>query len=960
MSIEAGREPDRIALAAVPDDALVICATARLARDMRREYDRIQQTRGRTRWPALATPTLAQWLDALSDAALLAGRIDPASAPQRVLSSLQERLLWEQVIADLAENADDGGNGSDGSAALFDRPGLAAAALDAHALTVVWDIRLPSPDGPTEQTFNACSEECRQFQRWQDEFRRRLAAAGWQESVRVIDGQIEALAAGALPADRLPPCVAFAGFDRYDPQVLRFARLLDGLGVAVVELEQGLAEPGEVTVCELPDRLAECRAAVAWASRWLAERPQARLGIVVPELAALRETLAALLDDVLDPTAIGAARAEAPRLYNFSLGLPLARQPLVDTALRLIRLAARPQRTTQAEFGELLRRPGWSADIAEADARALLDQRLREKLKPTLSVEQVLRFMDRHGTSSSAQAGMAGLQGLHGHLTALVEWAGAQRRRELPSLWAESLRRLLTLLGWPGERPLSSHEYQTRRAFDEALAVLAELDALLGRIDLATASRHLAQICRERIFQPKTEGEPAIEIMGLLEAAGTPLDGLWVMGMNDHLWPPPARPNPLLPAELQRRARAPNASAEVQGEFAAVIQRRLGRSAPQLIFSFAHAEGERELRPSPLMNGLPRSETVLPREASLAERLVTAVSDDALEWLDDHRGPPVGADEVLRGGTALLRAQAICPAWAFYRYRLAARPLETSVDGLDERDRGTLLHAVLQCFWQTHGTGGLASLQSMTAETLDRATADAVEQGLAVFETELDAPLAPRFRALEGERLRRLLAAWLVVELARPQPFTVAACEREQTMVIEGIEVRTVIDRIDRLDDGRHVVIDYKTGSQLSQASWGDARISEPQLPIYTAFGAVAPTHDENEVAAVTFARVRLDDCGFVGIAAETGVLQGVLGIAEPVARKLFPAQESWPLLLEHWQSSIAAIACEIRDGEAAVSFEDETALKYCDVLPILRLAERQAQLEIEMARINRKEGGGE
>ena len=47
----------------------------------------------------------ARAIPALSDAALLAGRIDPASAPQRVLSSLQERLLWEQVIADLAENA---------------------------------------------------------------------------------------------------------------------------------------------------------------------------------------------------------------------------------------------------------------------------------------------------------------------------------------------------------------------------------------------------------------------------------------------------------------------------------------------------------------------------------------------------------------------------------------------------------------------------------------------------------------------------------------------------------------------------------------------------------------------------------------------------------------------------------------------------------------------------------------
>ncbi len=943
MSIETGREPDRIGLAALPDGALVVCATARLARDLRRAHDLLQQARGRTRWPALATPTLAQWLDELSDAALLAGRLDVERAPRRVLSSLQERLLWEQVILDLAES----GNADGEAAALFDRAGLAAAAQEAHALTAGWRIRLPAPES------DPCSEECRQFQRWRKEFRRRLDAAGWLDAANALDAQIEALAAGGLPAcadqpgrgdESLPRCVVFAGFDRYDPQTLRFARLLEDRGVAVYELEQGLAEPGAAAVLELPDRLAECRAAVAWARDWLAARPQARLGIVVPELAALRETLAALLDDTLDPAVIGAAHAEVPRVFNFSLGLSLARQPLVDTALRLLRLAAGARRIAQAEFGALLRRPGWSADVREADARAQLDQRLREKLPPTFALDRLLRFMapatDREGGNGGSP------RQLFAHLEALRDWSAAQPRRQLPSAWAESALRLLTLLGWPGERALSSHEFQARRAFDEALGVFGELDPLLGRIDLATASRHLGQICGERIFQPQTRGEPSIEIMGLLEAAGTPLDGLWVMGMNDHLWPPAARPNPLLPAEAQRRARAPNASAEVQGEFAAVIQRRLRRSAPQVVFSCAHAEGERELRPSPLLAGLPRGAVDVAgvaQAATLGEQLVAMASPQALAWLDDSRGPPVGVDEVLRGGTALLRAQAICPAWAFHRYRLAARPLETAVDGLDERDRGTLLHAVLQCFWQAHGAGGLAELLAMTDTLRAAAIERAVEEGLVVFEATLDAPLAPRFRALEGERLRRLLDAWLAVEMTRDEPFTVVACEREQLIEIEGIEVRTVIDRLDRLDDDRLVVIDYKSGGQLSQASWGDARIREPQLPVYAAFGA---SREETEgIAAVAFARVRPDDCGFVGIAAAGSVLPGVAGIGDEAARKVFPAQASWPALLDHWRVSIAAIAREIRAGEAAVSFDDENALRYCEVRPILRLAERQAQM---------------
>jgi len=130
---------------------------------------------------------------------------------------------------------------------------------------------------------------------------------------------------------------------------------------------------------------------------------------------------------------------------------------------------------------------------------------------------------------------------------------------------------LTTAAGWPGDRSLSSSEWQAQQAFAEMLDSLGQFDALLGRIGIAEALRRLQTLARERIFQPEAEGAASILVMGLLEAADAPLDGLWVMGMNDQHWPPAARPNPLLPAELQRRARAPNASAEVQSEFAQAV-----------------------------------------------------------------------------------------------------------------------------------------------------------------------------------------------------------------------------------------------------------------------------------------------------------------------------------------------------------------------------------------------------
>ena len=945
----------RIALAALAPDAVVLCASQRLARNLRRDHDRLQLARGLTRWQPLQALAPAQWLEAVLREALLAGEIAVAQAPRLLLGDMQERILWDRAISAAgAGSADEvssevssvvANEGADEVAseaaseaasmdALFDREGLAAAAAEANALMAAWDIRIPV--SAAEQ-----SEDTRQFLRWREAFQHICGTAGALEAARTLDWQIDRIKAGA---GRLPGQLALAGFDRYNRQETRLVRVLSQRGVAVYELEQGLPATAQATVAALPDRIAECRAAAAWARRQLALNPQARLGIVVPELGALRETLAALLDDALDPAAASPALAEMPRRYNFSLGLPLARQPLAAVALQLLGLAAQSRKIAQEEFAALLRQPYWSADMSEADSRARLDARMREFLAPNFSLDRALRFARK-----SQEQGLA-IERLLAHLNAFQALLSGQPARQTPSAWALACGRLLEAAGWPGERALSSHEYQARRAFAETLESLAQLDAVLGRVSLADACRHLAQLCRERIFQPATTNDPPVQVMGLLEIADTPLDALWAMGMNDHLWPPPPRPNPLLPADLQRRARAPGASAEIQGAFADVIQRRLLRSAPLVCFSWARSEGGRELRPSPLIASIPSIAATDSAAADISHDslIETLAGSAALERIEDAQAPPLSEAEcqTLRGGTGLLRAQAVCPAWAFYRYRLGAKAFETPVDGLDAKARGTLLHAVLQAFWQgegQHAPRGSGDLQAMGAAARQQAVAQAIDRALQDFNATLEQALTPRFLALERERLLHLVEAWLEVEAQRARPFTVVACEERRDVVIEGIAVHLVVDRIDALDDGRRVILDYKTGSGVSMASWGEARIGEPQLPIYAALAGASLAGQP--VAAVAFARVRLEDCGFLGIAAEAGLLPKVAAIDDAAARKNFPQQASWDALLAHWQASIAAIAREIKAGEAAVRYSDEKELANCAVLPLLRLAERKMQI---------------
>jgi len=258
----------------------------------------------------------------------------------------------------------------------------AACAAEAHALQESWQIR-PAP--------GSAAEEARLFAAWRREFQRRTAARGWLESTRAMTAAIELVEAGQVP---LPEAVCFAGFDRATPQETRLREALAARGVRELPWNPPAVADAALRRREFPDLAAECRAVAAWAAAHLAARPEARLGIVAPDLAAVRQPLAAGLDDALHPESLRPAAAEAPRRYNFSLGEPLAGEPLVRTALALLALATRP-RHEQSVFSALLLDPAWSAGLAEADSRARIDAALRRELEYFTDLPALLRLMKR-------------------------------------------------------------------------------------------------------------------------------------------------------------------------------------------------------------------------------------------------------------------------------------------------------------------------------------------------------------------------------------------------------------------------------------------------------------------------------------------------------------------------------------------------------------------------------------
>jgi exodeoxyribonuclease-5 len=884
------------------DNSIILCPSARLARSIQNDVTQQQTQSGKTQWHSPNVQTLSQWLESIIEQGLLTGFINEASPPY-ALSTFNEQLLWEEVIAQsLKKNA---------FGELFDISGLASAALEANRYVVAWDLHVPREHQP---------EETRQFLHWQREFQQRCRELGALENVRYVDWQLAHLAQGA---GELPAKIEFGGFDQTAPQEQRLRDILLSRGVEVAEYRTTTNTPAQTQHVQLENQDAECRAAVAWAQARLADNPAARLAIVTPRLSDVRSQLADLLDDVFYPLSIRPGLADMPRQYNFSLGTPLVQQPLTQAGLNLLRLMTVHQ-LQQTDVSILLLSPFWSASHQEADARAVLDATIREKLPMQFTLSHLLEFI------KAQQA--EGLQ-LDSLLANIQAAAALSSTRKLSAVqWAQTLDAILNALGWPGERNINSLEYQTLNAWQKALQQLARMDVLDNKLAASEAVYYQQQICTAQVFQAETELEPAIQILGIMEGLSAPVDALWCMHMNDHIWPPPARPNPLLPAFIQRAAALPNADNNVQAIFAATIQQRLLHSASHIVFSSSSMDGESQLRPSPLMQDIDILNSEVTLATSLAEQL-SADAHEALEHIDDHIAPAVQEGEHVSGGTGLLKAQAVCPAWAFYQYRLGAKALKTPTAGLDNMDRGSLVHSVLEEFWRKRH---FADLRDMSADDFMQALNRAVRNAIQAFAAESNVASATVLE-LESERLLRLVGDWLTYEKSRGVSFRIVDCEVGKKVQICGIEVTLKIDRVHQLETGGLEFIDYKTGQMPKIKSWGEDRITEPQLPIYATFYA----DPAEQVAGIYFGMVKTAEHVFTGVSADSFE-------AEPNKRKPSFTQNftDWQHLLNHWKSAIEEIATEVREGEAAVRFSDENELMYCEVTPLLRLPERKLQFE--------------
>ncbi|WP_432823051.1 PD-(D/E)XK nuclease family protein [Trichloromonas sp.] len=878
--------------AAMSQGALVLTVNKRLSRSLRGGYDAWMVAAGRAAW---STPELFS-LDAWMHRSL--GRLDEDAG---LLQGQGALWLWEKVIEqDIA--------GSE--IALLQVSATARRAHEAHQLLVEYGGSLAGLP---------LSDDHQAFLRWRKGYLEACRKGGWFDLAELPARLCAAIAQGRLV---IPEMVFLAGFDELSPGILQLRAAMEAAGARVVELVAEAAEGGTLLRVACLDSEDEVRRAACWA-RQLMESGAGRIGVVVADLQQRRLLVERVFREEIDPEAVLALEEQEDR-FSLSLGASLEEQGLVAAALEII---GSGHRLSLDAVSFLLRSPYLAASQRESGGRARFDQRLRSKRQLAFSSSRLQALLDEDRDSDKRP--------LLPEFTRIIKALSASSkdgRKRLLGEWVSSFNELLVAVGWPGERALGSLEFQVLKAWKEnLLTAVVALEAVSGPVDRGEAVALLRRLARETTFQPESPAGP-LQVVGLLEAAGLQFEHLWVLGMTDDLVPAPARPNPFIPLALQVARNMPHASAERELEFARMVVARLSAAAPTVIFSHPRKDGDVELRPSSLIARLDEGEQAA--AASHAPLAAMRQSPAGLESLADELGPPLAEAARASGGTGLLKDQALCPFRAFAHHRLRARALDRPEPGLDAGTRGSLLHAVLENFWKLTGdqAGLLALSDAQLSARIEQAAGEALRQH---FGDEADQPLC----RIEGARLCALVREWLEEVEKERAPFSVAQIEAERTVVCGGISIDTKVDRIDQLNDGRRVIIDYKTG-RVDVGDLLGERLLEPQLPVYGSEEADA------ELAGVVFAGVRRGECGAKGVAAEAELLPKLAAFAGSKGAEKAGIAD-WPALLSRWRRQLAELGDEFARGHAAVDPVDFTkACQYCDLAGLCRIDENAMPTE--------------
>ncbi len=822
-----------------------------------------------------------------------------------LLSPQQSLVLWEDIIEQ-----------SDNAEYLISAKATARKVQEAFQIMLRWNV-------PVEQIISQ-TEDHEAFIEWAQRYQTLLAQKQALDPAGICGLLLQILSDDRLLQHvDLPEEIELSGFHQQDPVFEQLMQLLASKGIGIVTSDDK-KRPSSFNAVRANDFDHEIKLACEWCIDHLKHNADARIALIIPELDKRRFQVAEILKQQLHPEALTELDS-ATFAFNMSVGTPLFQYPFTRVAVSLIKLINQPiERDDAAELLKTNCHGMWQLIGGKTLVNRLASVafKLSERQQERWTLTQIFSLVEKEVTRIGDPDGLKRLQSQSDLLDRMLQ----QSRQTAPAeQWAHVFLDWLTVWQWPGTKTLSSQSYQLREQLVSYIQQLRQFNFVKSKVPFSRAFQWLMSLLEGEVYQPKSRGEP-IQVIGLYEGIGQHFDAVWISGLSNEVLPESPNPNPFIPLSLARQHGMPGSGPERELDYARSLVDHLLKTSERITTSFYALDNERELSPTPLLNAL--VDQWQPADPVVSRLL--HLPDVVTEQFNDDVGLPI-TEVALSGGSQFLQAQALCPMQGYLGYRLKLIEQEEITLGVDPRDRGIFVHQVMQQIWET--LGNQASLLGYSDDELhaliDSILEQSTDQGM-----NADSLLAQ----LEKEKFAQLIFQLLQLEKKRA-PFTVAACELSQQITIDGLEIQCRLDRIDELDDGRRVIIDYKTG-QVDINKWFGERLCEPQMPLYL-------LSDKTNIAALAFAQLHHKGVKFSGVSEEDKLLPAIKSIEQSNADV-----DNWQDFIYQVETGLKTVTEEIKSGYAAV--DPDTSLKACDYCPfdgVCRITEITQMQQAEESR---------
>ena len=878
---------------AIEQRCLTLVPNVRARRRLLQVQSDLMRTRGSSSWQRAPIVTFDSWLRTQ-----FVQLIDDGRESRTLLNASQSLLVWQQVI-----EASSWGNG------LLRIRDTASLAMQAARILADWNIH-------HEQLRGFPTEETQAFLSWRDDVVTMLARRAWITSDHLITRITQAITDGELPApERL--CVLPSNVPTRAQVGLLEVLQQTGTKLTRVTVSTSGTCHHVVRSTTVQDEYAK---AADWALHQLQHEGVNRVAIALSspqnEIVEVRRAL--------KHASWPQSTFSAPKVLSFERDVTsteshsLSAVEVVNDALALMRLML--GRLPALECSSLLRSPYINGALLESGERSMLDVQLRKTGRRNIT----LSFLTKLAAGSSPPVPI-----LNGMLSTLAQLKEAAPRTATLADWSVTFGQWFRAIKWASEHSHIDACSRPWQRFADLLPEMGQLSALEGNITASQALNVLTQLASDARIDLDHATDAKIHIISVDDAAIMPFDAIWLVGASDDQWPHSESLNPFVPVSLQRHSgmpySAPATALQTSHRLLAAVSQNSGR----VIASCASTSGDSQIRLSQLFSGWSAARWSWLQTHETKDPWASAIASVELETFEDTQGLPLPAGEPAPGGTALIARQSDCPFQAYARHRLKVDQLESPVDGIDARLAGETVHSILECLWGKLGNS--KALEALSDTERAKLVENCVDLSLKKLAVKDDEVAKTAIFGVERERLLTLIHAWLTQELRRETAFEILDLERPTTVRLGPISLRTKADRVDCLETGELVILDYKTSSAVTASAWDDDRLREPQVPIY----AVTRTRP---VAGLAFGQLNATACAFKGIVED----KNILPIRVPKDAPSFADR------MTRWREQLEALAQEAAAGHAAVSPRDASTCRYCPVSAACRIAELNGGVETE------------